>query len=75
MTPCTGQLDDKLGILAANPAVNRTFNTKNENLTEQSLIAIDKSVWDFVQVLPFVGYAQDDLAEPHTYFLQLIRDI
>ena len=43
-------LDDKLHILTANPAFNQTFNSKNENLTGQSLFAINESAWDCAQL-------------------------
>ncbi|MDD1632225.1 MAG: PAS domain-containing protein [Methylococcaceae bacterium] len=43
-------LDDKLHILTTNPAFNQTFNIKNENLTGQSLFAINESAWDSVQL-------------------------
>ncbi|MDD5319841.1 MAG: chemotaxis protein CheB [Methylococcales bacterium] len=39
-------LDDRLHIITANPAFNQTFNIKNENLTGQSLFAINESAWD-----------------------------
>jgi two-component system CheB/CheR fusion protein len=39
-------LDDKLLIITANPAFNQAFNSKNENLTGQSLFEINASVWD-----------------------------
>ena len=43
-------LDDQLKILTANPAFNQAFNSKNENLTGQSLFAINESVWDCTQL-------------------------
>jgi nitrogen-specific signal transduction histidine kinase len=43
-------LDDELRILTANPAFNQAFNSKNENLTGQSLFAINGSVWDCAQL-------------------------
>lgn len=43
-------LDDELRILTANPAFNQTFNSKNENLTGQSLFAINESAWDYEQL-------------------------
>jgi two-component system, chemotaxis family, CheB/CheR fusion protein len=43
-------LDEKLHILAANPAFNQTFNSKNENLTGQSLFAINESAWNSAQL-------------------------
>ncbi len=39
-------VDDKLHIITANPAFNQTFNIHNENLTGQSLYAINESAWD-----------------------------
>jgi len=39
-------LDDELHILTANPAFNQTFTVNNENLTGQSLFAINNSAWD-----------------------------
>ena len=42
-------LDDQLCILTANPAFNQIFNN-NENLTGQSLCAINESAWDCVQL-------------------------
>ncbi|MDD5462396.1 MAG: chemotaxis protein CheB [Methylococcales bacterium] len=43
-------LDDKFRIFAANPAFNRAFNIKNENLTGQSLFKINGSAWDSEQL-------------------------
>jgi len=43
-------LDDKLQILTASPAFNQTFNSNNENLTGQSLFAINESAWDSAQL-------------------------
>jgi two-component system CheB/CheR fusion protein len=43
-------LDDKLQIHTANPVFNQAFNIKNENLTGQSLFAINESVWDCAQL-------------------------
>ncbi len=43
-------LDDKLHIIAANPAFKQTFNSKNENLTGQSLFVINESAWDCIQL-------------------------
>ena len=43
-------LDNKLCILTANPAFNQAFNSKNENLTGQSLFVINESAWDCVQL-------------------------
>ena len=39
-------LDDELHILTANPAFNQTFTVNNENLTGQSLFAINNSAWE-----------------------------
>jgi len=43
-------LDDKLQILTANPAFNQIFNRKKENLTGQSLFAINESAWGCEQL-------------------------
>ena len=43
-------LDEKLHILTANPAFNQAFNPQNENLTGQSLFAINESAWDSGQL-------------------------
>jgi two-component system, chemotaxis family, CheB/CheR fusion protein len=43
-------LDNKLHILTANAAFNQTFNIKNENLTGQSLCAINESAWNCIQL-------------------------
>ena len=43
-------LDNELRILTANPAFKQIFNSKNENLTEQSLFAINESAWDSAQL-------------------------
>lgn len=43
-------LDDKLHVLTANPAFKQKFNIKNENLTGQSLFAINESAWDCAQL-------------------------
>jgi two-component system, chemotaxis family, CheB/CheR fusion protein len=43
-------LDDELHILTANPAFNQVFNSKNENLTGQSLCAINESAWDCTEL-------------------------
>ena len=43
-------LDDKLNILTANPAFNQTFNRENDNLTGQSLCAINESAWDCAEL-------------------------
>ncbi|MDD5633557.1 MAG: PAS domain-containing protein, partial [Methylococcales bacterium] len=39
-------LDDKLHLLAANPAFNQRFNASDENLIGQSILAINGSAWD-----------------------------
>ena len=43
-------VDDKWLILTANSAFDKVFNSKNENLTGQSLLAINESAWDSAQL-------------------------
>ncbi|WP_262965276.1 CheR family methyltransferase [Methylobacter psychrophilus] len=43
-------LDDKLDILIANPAFNQVFNSGKADMTGQSLLTINASAWDCVQL-------------------------
>jgi two-component system, chemotaxis family, CheB/CheR fusion protein len=43
-------LDEKLIIVTANSAFNQAFNSKNENLTGQSLLSINESAWDITEL-------------------------
>ena len=43
-------LDDKLDIITVNPAFNQAFNSKNESLIGQSLLAINEAAWDCAQL-------------------------
>jgi two-component system, chemotaxis family, CheB/CheR fusion protein len=43
-------LDDKLIIVTVNSAFNQAFNSKNENLTGQSLLSINESAWNVAEL-------------------------
>jgi len=64
-------LDNNLHILTANPAFNQAFNSKNENLTGQSLFAINESIWDCAQLRKHLNETLTNNIAFDVYYLEV----